>query len=248
MCVCACVPVSQTQLFYWCCCITCMFISEPLLSTSMHMFIKILSHFLYLSFVYASHQLYIYTELLLHLGCLWQNCVNKLRSPRPAHPKPMNTQQQWQRERWRRDVVERNASSRPVARSNARHTTHCQSTWWLLETAPLPLPLVLLAAAVHHLYPAFLLLLRNFCVGCSIVGCQGCCQVTIIRTIITISRLMKRDQWTNLTEDTKVHRPSMLDKWKWREGQLWQPTLACRGICPLHLTHPSNCTHIRSSE
>jgi len=226
-----CAPVSQTQLFYHCCCFTCMFISEPFLSTSVHMFIKILSDFLYPS-LWIRHIDFSFPLSCfcphLHLSCFWQNCVNKLRSPL------LLIQNRWTHSSSGRggDVAERNASSRPVARSNTRHTTHCQSTWWLLETTPLPLSLVLLAAAVHHLCPAFLLLLRNFRVGCSIVGCQGCLKLLLFQW-------MKRDQWTNLTEVIKVHRPFILDKWKWREGQLWQPTLACSGICPLHLTHPS---------
>lgn len=144
---------------------------EPLLSTSMHMFLKIPSVFFYLSLC-IHHINFTFTLSCfcthLHLGCFWQNCVNKPRSPPPAQT--MNTQQQWQWERWRRNVAERNTSSRPVARSNTRHTTHCQSTWWLLKSAPLPLRLVLLAAAVHHLCPALLLLLRNFVPGSELLG------------------------------------------------------------------------------
>lgn len=84
--------------------------------------------------------------------------------------KTMNTEHQRQTERWRRDVAERNTSSRPVARSNTRHTTHCQSSWWLWKKAPLPLRLVLLAAAVHHFCPALLLLLKKFVQGAVLLG------------------------------------------------------------------------------
>lgn len=143
--LCVCVPVSQTELILSLL-LHHVFIPEPLLSISMHMFVKILFVFFYLSLC-IHHINFTFTLSCfcthLHLGCFWQNCVNKPRSPPPSQT--MNTQQQWQRERWRRNVAERNTSSRPVARSNTRHTTHCQSTWWLLKTAPLPLWLVLLA-------------------------------------------------------------------------------------------------------
>ncbi len=133
------------------------------------MFVKFLSVFLYLSLC-IRHINFTFSLICFcphfHLGCFWQNRVNKLRSS-PAHA--MNTEQRRQRERWRRDVAERNTSSRPVALSNTRHT-HCQSSWWLWKTAPLPPRLVLLASAVHHLCPAFLLLLRKFVQGAVLLG------------------------------------------------------------------------------
>lgn len=65
-----CVSVSQTQLFYRCCCITCMFISEPLLSTSMHVHKDSLSLLISVFCVFVTSTLHLHWAAFVHICTL----------------------------------------------------------------------------------------------------------------------------------------------------------------------------------